>query len=568
MLLSDLTFALSGLILGSVPLPGTSSVTVPLSTPAACLRCHGGFDISGSAGETWSGSAMAHAARDPLFRAAVVEAEKDHPGVGDLCFRCHAPRAWLEGRCFPTDGSGLEMTDRGIGCSACHRMEPNPWVRNGQYIVANDSTMRGPYGDSNAPHHKARSDWISDSRLCGTCHDLFVPGVFRRTLTGTLTPYLFPEQTTYLEWAASAYAEEGESCMDCHMREEMGPIAKNEAPRPDRSNHGLAGGNLFLLEAIEFLEPQLGLSTELALGRARIMAVLQSAATMEQRMMATVGRGDLAQVVLRVTNESGHKLPTGYPEGRRVWLEVSIPGLGVEAGTFDAMTGEPIDAPVVYHAVHGQAGIGPGHHLALNDTIFEDTRIPPRGFVPTATTAPVGKTYPIGADGKMVHWDDVTVTATVPCDAGDSYAGTARLWYQSVTKRYVDTLVAAAGADPAGARLEGAFAAVDPQPVELVSADITVTVTPGSTCAPPDAGVWPDAVVDAGFADDAMVAAADAGVRVPDAGTNMPDDDDCSCTSTRRRGSGAGSFFALVLAAVMLRRRDQRGSSAMKSSPK
>lgn len=524
-------------------MPGTSSVTVPLSTPEACRRCHGRFDITGDAWDTWSGSAMGHAARDPLFHAALVEAELDHPGVGDFCLRCHAPRAWLEGRCMPTDGSALEDTDGGIGCSACHRMLPNPWVRNAQYIIADDSTIRGPYGNSQAPHDKVRSDWISDSRLCGTCHDVFTPGVRRRTPTGALTPYGFGEQTTYSEWAASAFATEGEGCKDCHMREETGPIAKEEAPRTDRSHHGLAGSNVFLLEAIEFLEPQLGLSTQLAFGRARIMAVLQSAATVELTAPAgLVDRGAPLPLTVRVTNLSGHKLPTGYPEGRRVWVALTIPSLGIELGAFDTATGEPVDPPALYRVVQGRAGVGPGHHLALNDTVFEDSRIPPRGFVPTATTAPVGKVFAPAPGGGLVHWDDVTITATVPCDMDvDMIEGRAQLFYQSVTKSYVDTLVAAAGAHPAGARLETAYLAVDPQPIEIARAAFHIAIEPASTCTPPDAGVWPDAGTGRGSAD---------------AGAGPHDDGDCDCAATHGSQPSLPSALAgLAIVWALIRRR-------------
>ena len=87
-------------VVGLVPLPGTSSVSVPMQTPTACQPCHG--DLGGGAHDTWVGSVMGHAARDPLFLAAVSEAEKDIPGAGDLCLRCHAPEAWVQGSaCSP-----------------------------------------------------------------------------------------------------------------------------------------------------------------------------------------------------------------------------------------------------------------------------------------------------------------------------------------------------------------------------------------------------------------------------------------------------------------------------------
>ena len=63
-------------------------------------------------------------------------------------------------------------------------------------------------------------------------------------------------------------------------------------------------------------------------------------------------------------------MPTGYPEGRRVWVAVSAPRLGLDLGRFDANTGEPIAPAAIYEARHGTFTSGPGPHVALNDTIM------------------------------------------------------------------------------------------------------------------------------------------------------------------------------------------------------
>ena len=46
-----------------------------------------------------------------MFRAALAVANQDIEGVGEYCLRCHTPRAWLEGRSTPTDGSALNQED-------------------------------------------------------------------------------------------------------------------------------------------------------------------------------------------------------------------------------------------------------------------------------------------------------------------------------------------------------------------------------------------------------------------------------------------------------------------------
>src|SRR5262249_14369460 len=132
----------------------------------------------------------------------------------------------------------------------------------------------------------------------------------------------------------------------------------------------------------------------------------------------SVSRGARVDLRFRVTNLAGHKLPTGYPEGRRVWLRVVSPELVLRRGEYDPQTGMPADAPGRYEVKQGQSARGvPGHRLALNVTIFYDSRIPPKGMAVTATTAPIGKTYPEVGPGVLANADEVTVTATVPCSA-------------------------------------------------------------------------------------------------------------------------------------------------------
>lgn len=539
--------AFLGLTTAQVELPGTSSVSVFFQDPAVCNGCHGGFDEDATAYPTWAGSAMAHAARDPLFFSALVEAEKDYPGAGDYCLRCHAPAAWMEGRCFPTDGSALTDSDGGVTCSSCHRMTPSTWQRNGQYLVADDIYMRGPIMDPQAPHRVEFSDWFSDGRMCGSCHDLRNPLVERIDLDGNPTGQPFPEQTTYTEWATSAYAAEGESCQDCHMPPDEGRVAMSGPVRPDRSSHAFAGGNAFLLGAVAFLRSDLDLSTELVRGQTRVGAMLRTAADLAlEEGPNVVGRGDVVDLKFRITNLTGHKLPTGYPEGRRVWLEVAAPDVGIVRGAYDAEGGEPVDPVVTYESIQGRSGVGPGHRLVLNDTIYFDNRIPPRGFVVTATTAPVGKVYPEVSPGVLAHWDDLTVTATIPCDfAGDTIAVDARLWYQSVTKRYVESLVADNGADPRGSTLDVVFEETDPGPALMAELDVTLTVDPASTCDPPDAGFVDAGTRDGGGARDGGFA--DAGIA--------PSDEEGGCGCSAGSGDSRGALGLLLLGLLVLRRR-------------
>jgi hypothetical protein len=533
-----------------IPLPGTSSVTVGLAPPTACVECHGTFDPK-SAYETWVGSVMGHSARDPVFLAALTEANRDLPGSGDFCLRCHATEAWLRGACVEPDGRLLTDEDSGVTCSVCHRMDPSPWVKNGQFLLGNDLDYRGPYADAVAPHHVQRTDFISSSELCGTCHDLVNPLVERKDLDGNPMGMLFAEQTTYTEWKTSEFARgpNPATCQNCHMPEDEGRIAPEGPVRKDRSSHEMSGGNVFLLNAIAFLEPGLGISERLAQGAGRSEAMLRTAATLEAIAVPTsVRRGETLELRLRITNETGHKLPTGYPEGRRIWLQLESEELGLSRGAFDETTGEPIDPVAIYHVKQGQAATGtPGIHLILNDTVFYDSRIPPRGMIVTATTAPVGKTYPEVSAGVLAHYDELAVQITVPCDPGLSAIPlSATLWYQAVTKAYVDALVAANEGNERGARLSAAFEEADPGPIEMEELALELVIDPESSCDPLDAGA-----ADLGVSEDAAVAdASDAGVHDTSVTVNpVPIDEGCACrqTHTSSRGSLDGGAIALLL---------------------
>ncbi|MCA9638938.1 MAG: hypothetical protein KC420_23080, partial [Myxococcales bacterium] len=139
--------ALLGVVaLFQIQLPGTQpgELRHRFSDPTTCHNCHRGFD--GSAGDTWTGSMMANAARDPIFLAALTIANQDVPGSGDLCLRCHTPRGWLEGRADPPDGSRLNQIDwqSGVDCDFCHRLDVGDGhIGNSQYTVADRSVSFG-----------------------------------------------------------------------------------------------------------------------------------------------------------------------------------------------------------------------------------------------------------------------------------------------------------------------------------------------------------------------------------------------------------------------------------------
>jgi len=115
-------------------MPGTQpDQGANLNEPRTCLACHGereknaeGFIVS--PGHSWGGSAMAQAARDPIFWACMAVAAQDsvwaigNPNAVDLCERCHFPEGWLGGRSDPPNASLMTGSDfDGVHCDLCHR---------------------------------------------------------------------------------------------------------------------------------------------------------------------------------------------------------------------------------------------------------------------------------------------------------------------------------------------------------------------------------------------------------------------------------------------------------------
>ena len=159
---------------------------------------------------------------------------------------------------------------------------------------------------------------------------------------------------------------------------------------------------------------------------------------------------------VRVTNHTGHKLPTGYPEGRQMWLHLQAYDAGgqviYESGAYDAVSGQlDRDADVkVYESQaghHARAGGGPGQAgrgvLSLCAQQHGRQRQPHpaaglhAGAFDRPGLRPVGASY---ADGQ--YWDD-TVYELPP----ETERVVATLYYQTASKEYVDFLRSRGGVD-------------------------------------------------------------------------------------------------------------------------
>jgi len=419
------------------------SLTNPLFAASTCMNCHTYGNIEPHENApfyapwiTWQGSMMANAARDPVFWAGVAIASQDEPGGTIDCVRCHAPRAFLEGRGNAIAMDELQPNDlAGVDCELCHRSMEDVGVPAGNALYTIDDTVvgdqvprRGPFdyadGVGQPPHPFIADPYTGSSRLCGTCHDVTTPRE-RVDDDGVGMGIDFGEQRTYSEWLGSSFAQQGDdfrSCQDCHMPEVTdmpgcmeNANAGNVHPTGSR-RHDLVGANRFMLSLLQGLYGEMGTNEvddffyEISI--ASTDALLATAATLEVTAPAEVDLGaGLDGIEVVVTNQTGHKLPTGYSEGRVMWIQMIARYDGNvvwSSGAWTQGTGYEEDPQLrTYRATAEDYADGTVFHLLRNNHWVEDTRIPPAGLRPDVQTDPVGGRYTLQDDGTWPSFDTV-----------------------------------------------------------------------------------------------------------------------------------------------------------------
>jgi len=451
--------------LGEIFLPGTQpGIVESFDSPLQCIACHTGENsgLEVTIGRDWQGSMMGHSARDPVFYAAVAIANKYRNGSGEFCIRCHSPGGWLEGRSDPPTGEGLFGTDlEGVQCDVCHRMKDpaipdstaNPAVPgtgNGMMVMQVPLyPKRGPFPDAFQFHSTLQDTFQVSPDLCGTCHNVSNP--FYADDPVTQAPHEYsPIERTYSEWLLSSFSAMGEdgTCQSCHMTRTTGYgcIVPGAPLRENLPLHDLTGGNTFVPDILYDFWGDAVDTTALRMGKQRAVETLQRAATMEGDAS---WNGDTLIAEVTVTNLTGHKLPTGYPEGRRAWL--SVTGMNSDgdtvfrSGLYDFETADLVhdDQIKIYEAKPGltantaaEFGLdpGPSFHFVLNDSIYFDNRIPPQGFLNSAFAthgaAPVGYSYEDGAFSDRTEYRTTEAVATF----------SVVLYYQTASKEYITFL--------------------------------------------------------------------------------------------------------------------------------
>jgi len=584
-----------------------------LLTPQECAFCHGYFNAAPDIDDppyspfnTWQGTMMANAARDPVFWAGIAVAEVDDPEETHICVRCHSPRAFLSGNGEVTRIQDLTDDEQeGIECEFCHRTMEDAGVPpgNAAYTIddalgpgGNNVRRRGPWDYSDGipgpPHDYVYDPYIGESRFCGTCHDVTTPAE-RVDDDGNGMGVPFNEQRTYSEWVNSAYSQPGEafaSCQDCHMtavpdKPGCSDHVNVHAHADGGRRHDFNGANRFMLELLRNEYGDSGLAEVPSFyyddNIARMDEFLATAASLDIDAPESVDIATgLSGLQITVTNNTGHKLPSGYSEGRVMWVEVVGQYAGevlFSSGAWSAEEGLQVDPQLrTYEGVAEDYADGTQFHLLRNNHWIEDTRIPALGAQPDIETDPVGDRYTLLPDGTWPNYDVVSyefgafdgLEDATPDDASDDVLElTVRVRYLINTPDYIDFLEANGG--EAGTHVAGLFdelggatpTTLAEQVLQIplegfggTSSSSTSTTTGdsaddstsgGGTASGPTSS---DATeTSPGTTDGAASDASSSG----DAGQGGGDDG-CGCT---QGGSGWGGAFVLIPLLVLRRRR-------------
>ncbi|MGD8352503.1 MAG: multiheme c-type cytochrome, partial [Nitrospirota bacterium] len=404
---------------------------------------------------------------------------------------------------------------------------------SGQYFVSTNSDKRASFADAEARHRMLYSRYHKSKYFCGTCHDVSNPALANLGSTGedlhteefSASSYFHVERT-FSEFMLSDYGRPGGAatnaefqaqgapgitwaakCQDCHMRDVRGAgCNKKGAPiRPDQSSehpnsglplHDLTGGNVWISRILASLDPggpvydpvnveildkgpdvlTLDLSAgqppkengvALKAGSDRAKEQLRLAATIKD-LSYSPSTGALS---FTVQNNSGHKLISGFPEGRRMFLNIKFMQGGntiYEANPYDYGVGTLKGLPADYSPNSPALGQNEAHvdqlvyemhpsstitgedetfHFVLADGRYKDNRIPPKGFRIAEAASRLSEPWYGGSQAAGYYtpaeyaggYDAVNLSDYVAPVTGADYVEV-NLYYQTTSREYVEFL--------------------------------------------------------------------------------------------------------------------------------
>jgi hypothetical protein len=491
----------------------------------------------------WRHSMMAHAFDDPYYQAVVEDEAALFSGlaglVEDTCLTCHTPMAHThahqsgtdlsrDASCTLADGcyrlataSTQDHAREGVSCTLCHQIRSDNLGDAASFsggfsiAAAGDAGAFSIYGPYQNPHAGGArlmqgntgytpqfGSQVTSSAHCASCHTVFTPTLDVDTDTPTGNQFL--EQGAFLEWQNSVYASgasEEQQCQDCHMPEPapaaystriaLRPNGTINTLWPQRSpffTHSMVGGNSHVLELLRDNRGTLGIDTSTSVSGfdekiSQTRALLQHESATLDITQAGLSGNELA-IDVRISNHSGHKLPTGYPS-RRLWIQLTARDAGgqvfFESGAADAQGHistdsarlapaclavrkaagfsngncfEPhrdiIDDPAqiaLYEPVLGDSNDHITHILLHADSYLKDNRIPPEGFTNSRADSIEAQTRPVGVDtdpdfniaaGEEGSGSDTVHYRIALGAVNGPYRVDASLLYQAVSPSFVD----------------------------------------------------------------------------------------------------------------------------------
>jgi hypothetical protein len=406
---------------------------------------------------------------------------------------------------------------------------------SGQFFISADAAKRASFSDATARHQMLYSRFHKSKYMCATCHDVSNPVLANLgadptqplpTESNSAFSYLHVERT-FSEFMLSDYGVQGGAatnpefqaqgapdithaakCQDCHMRDVVGqgadkrdavvrPSESVEHPQSGQPLHDLTGGNAWVSWVLASATPgspnfiqanadllnqgpavlTLDLTQGEGIDPAALLAGVDRAK--QQLLLAATIKGFSydptgGALSFQVQNNSGHKLISGFPEGRRMFVNIKAYAGGsliYEVNPYDTANGtlKGLDYPyqpdpngvlndplplganearveeLVYemNPTSSLTGETKTFHFALATGRYDDNRIPPKGFdiggAAARVSVPVwhGVEEPnyFAAEEYAGGYDQVSMT--IP--GGADYVEV-NLYYQTTSREYVEFL--------------------------------------------------------------------------------------------------------------------------------
>jgi mono/diheme cytochrome c family protein len=397
---------------------------------------------------------------------------------------------------------------------------------SGQFFIDPGTALRGPYYDTSAPHNVYYSRFHLSKNFCQSCHDVSNPvlasvGAGEDVPETQAAPFYNHVERTSSEFMLSAYGQVGantnipgvifaDTCQDCHMKDVTGKGASlPSAPtRDDLARHDFAGGNQWMLKILASADQShedydeynyailsgekydgasidvaglQGNGEELISGSDKAKEQVDSAATL------SIVNEDDSSVTIKVQNNAGHKLLSGFPEGRRMFMTLTfydsegavISEINPYAPLKTEKDGDgndvyvsggeltKTDEKLVWECEMSSSLTEEekSFHMALSDDRKKDNRIPPKGFDTEGMYDRLVQPRWDGEDAPDYFteaeyaggYDEVTITK--PAGTTQWYA---TLNYQTTSKEYIEFLRDEINGDASTLDQEAYIAQTDP----------------------------------------------------------------------------------------------------------